>query len=97
MPPLHAPTTPSLAELNTQALEGNMDACRALAARSSTCKHAWEFVDLFVPTEDLKRMVAVQADGWPLTVFDLYCDAFVWSRTPGAKRDTVELPAVGTP
>lgn len=81
-PPLHAPTTPSLAELNAQALAGDDDALRLLAERASaSCDTVTDFLDRFVPSEDIT------------VVFDRYCDAFQRQRSK-ALLDTLELPTV---
>lgn len=49
-----APVTPSLAELNTQALDGNRDACLLLARRSASCDSDVEIAAVF----------DVYADAW---------------------------------
>lgn len=89
-----APNTPTLIELNAEALAGSMDAARRLASVSVKCKKVEDFITKFVPIDEALCVVGLQRDGAPYYVFDLYCDAYVWSRTPGAKRDTLELPAV---
>lgn len=76
-----APVTPSLAELNAQALAGSEDAARLLADRSPSCETVKDFVKTYVPVEDMLR------------VFDLYCDSFQRSRAK-ALLDTLELPVV---
>lgn len=76
-----APVTPSLAELNTQALAGDDDALRMLVARSPTCETLTDLLDRFVPGEDVAL------------VFDRYADEFARCRAK-ALIDTLELPVV---
>lgn len=79
-----APPTPSLAELNSQALAGDRDACVMLAKRSLSCETFSDFLDRFVPDPDVAA------------VFDTYADA--WSRAQQERvrslLDTLELPKV---
>jgi hypothetical protein len=77
----HVPQKPSLAELNVQALSGDEDAALRLADLSVGCDTLRDFLDRFVPDEDMAR------------VFDVYCDAFQKSRAR-ALLETLELPAV---
>lgn len=74
-------STPTLAQLNTDALAGDEDAALALADKSTTCATLTEFLDRFVPAEDVAE------------VFDIYADAFAKSRAR-ALIDTLELPKV---
>lgn len=89
-----APITPSLPELNAQALAGDADAARLLAERSTTCMNAWDFVKRFVPPDEAGRALEVDDRGRvTLRIFDLYVDAFQRSRQK-ALLDTLELPKV---
>jgi hypothetical protein len=79
-----APVTPSLAELNSQALAGDRDACLLLARRSGSCDSFTCFLDRYVPDPEI------------VAVFDVYADAWmaVQREKTRALLDTLELPAV---
>lgn len=75
------PVTPTLIELNAQALAGDADALRLLIGRSPQFKTFRELLEEYVPGAEVAR------------VFDAWCDC--WDRVQAkALLDTVELPAV---
>lgn len=70
----------SLQQLGAEALAGSPGAALALANRASGCKTLTEFLDLYVPADDVAG------------VFDTFADAWQESRAR-ATRDT--LPMLG--